>query len=62
MVQSLPGDRGMRRLPRPTEQRCSRLGGFSCKGLSQGCTVLGLQLLAILGDHGLPVSGIAPLC
>jgi hypothetical protein len=44
-----------------TEQRSSRLGVFSCKGFPQGCTVLGLQLLAILGDHGLPASGYGKL-
>jgi hypothetical protein len=32
-----------------TEQRSGRLGFFSCKGFPQGCTILGLQLLAILG-------------
>ncbi|KAF5542800.1 hypothetical protein FMEXI_7322 [Fusarium mexicanum] len=32
-----------------TEQRSGRLGFFSYEGFSQGCTVLGLQLLAILG-------------
>ena len=32
-----------------TEQRSGRLGFFPFEGFSQGCTVLGLQLLAILG-------------
>ncbi|KAJ0126371.1 Uncharacterized protein HZ326_30523 [Fusarium oxysporum f. sp. albedinis] len=31
------------------EQRSGRFGVFSCEGFPQGCTVLGLQLLAILG-------------
>ncbi|KAJ9413811.1 hypothetical protein QL093DRAFT_2500799, partial [Fusarium oxysporum] len=59
-VQSLPGDRGTRRLPCPQSSVLAALG-FSPRGVSPRMYGPRLQLLAILGDHGLPASGYGKL-